>query len=159
MPTAWRGSFADTAPVPSLQLPNPPPSSPATRAVMQANRARDTRPEKTLRLALREAGYPGYRLNWRSAPGRPDISYPGRKVAIFVHGCYWHHCPECHPDLPRSNPEFWARKFELNRERDARKRQQLEAADWRVYEIWEHEIRDRLGGVVAEISTTLKERA
>ena len=69
---------------------------------------------------------------------------------MFVHGCYWHHCPKCHPNLPKSNPDFWARKFELNRERDARKRRQLEAADWTVYEIWEHEIRDRLDGVVAE---------
>ncbi len=104
------------------------------------------------------AGHPGYRLNWKRAPGRPDISYPGRRVAIFVHGCYWHHCPRCHPNLPKSNPEFWARKFELNRERDARKRRQLEEAGWHVFEVWECDIRDRLGGVVAEISTTLARR-
>ena len=109
-------------PWPGLQLPNPPPSSPAVRNVMRANRARDTGPELRLRRALREAGLGGYRLNWKKAPGRPDIAYPGRKVAIFVHGCYWHHCPRCYPNLPKSNPEFWARKFELNRERDARKR-------------------------------------
>ena len=129
-----------------LQLPNPPATSAATRSVMKANRARDTKPERTLRSALREAGYPGYRLNWKRAPGRPDISYPGRRVAIFVHGCYWHHCPRCHPNLPRSNPEFWARKFELNRERDARKRRQREEADWTVYEIWECDIHGRLDG-------------
>ena len=76
-----------------------------------------------------------------------------------MHGCYWHHCPRCHPNLPKSNPEFWARKFELNRERDARKRRQLEEADWRVFEVWECDIRDRLGGVVAEISTTLAKRS
>ena len=75
---------------------------------------------------LRDAGLGGYRLNWKKAPGRPDIAYPGRKLAIFVHGCYWHHCPRCYPNLPKSNPEFWARKFELNRERDARKRRVLE---------------------------------
>ncbi|MGD8485844.1 MAG: very short patch repair endonuclease [Chloroflexota bacterium] len=125
---------------------------------MKANRAKDTKPERTLRLALREAGHRGYRLNWKRAPGRPDISYPGRRVAVFVHGCYWHHCPKCHPHLPKSNPEFWARKFELNRERDARKRRQLEEADWLVYEVWECDIRDRLDGVVAEISTSLAER-
>jgi DNA mismatch endonuclease (patch repair protein) len=125
---------------------------------MKANRAKDSKPEQVLRSALRVAGYPGYRLNWKRAPGRPDISYPGRKVAIFVHGCYWHHCPQCNPNLPKSNPEFWARKFELNRERDSRKRRELEQADWRVYEIWEHEIRDRIDGVVVEITTTLAER-
>ena len=99
---------------------------------MRANRARDTGPERRLRQALREARLGGYRLNWRKAPGRPDIAYPGRKVAIFVHGCYWHHCPRCYPNLPKSNPEFWARKFELNRERDARKRRDLEAIGWVV---------------------------
>ncbi|CAN5570772.1 very short patch repair endonuclease [soil metagenome] len=138
-----------------LQLPNPPPSSPAVRAVMQANRARDTVPERVLREALRAAGHPGYRLNWRRAPGRPDICWPGRRVAVFVHGCYWHHCPRCYPRLPRSNPEFWGRKFELNRERDARKRRQLEEAGWRVHEVWECDIRDRLGGVLVEISGSL----
>ena len=141
--------------MPGLQLPNPPPSSPAVRTVMQANRARDTKPERALRFALRAAGFPGYRLSWKRAPGRPDISYPGRHVAVFVHGCYWHHCPRCNPNLPRSNSEFWARKFELNHERDTRKRRQLEEADWRVFEVWECDIRDRLGGVVAEISTVL----
>jgi DNA mismatch endonuclease (patch repair protein) len=75
-----------------------------------------------------------------------------------VHGCYWHHCPKCHSALPKSNPEFWARKFELNRERDARKRRQLEDADWLVFEIWECDIRDRLSGVVVEVSTSLSER-
>ncbi len=79
-------------------------------------------------------------------------------MAVFVHGCYWHHCPRCHPDLPKSNPEFLACKFELNRERDARKRRQLEEASWRVFEVWECDIRDRLAGVVVGISTTLLER-
>lgn len=126
---------------------------------MVANRARDTSPERTLRAALREAGHPGYRLNWRSAPGRPDVCYPGRRVAIFVHGCYWHHCPRCQPSLPRSNQEFWGRKFELNRERDARKRVQLEAAGRHVHEAWECDVRDRLDTVVAEIATTLASTA
>ena len=71
-------------------------------------------------------------------------------MAVFVHGCYWHHCPRCHPNLPKSNPEFWARKFELNRERDTRKRRQLEETGWRVFEFWECDIRDRVAGVMAE---------
>jgi DNA mismatch endonuclease (patch repair protein) len=138
-----------------LQLPNPPPSSPAVRAVMRGNRARDTGPELAVRRALRKAGLPGYRLNWRPAPGRPDIAYPGRRVAVFVHGCYWHHCPRCHPNLPRSNPEFWARKFELNAERDARKRRELEAARWVVFEVWECDIRDRLPEAIASIAAAV----
>lgn len=119
---------------------------------MRANRARDTGPERRLRQALREAGLGGYRLNWRKAPGRPDIAYPGRKVAIFVHGCFWHHCPRCHPNLPKSNPDFWARKFELNRERDARKRANLELIGWSVLEVWECDLRERVAGVVSEVA-------
>jgi DNA mismatch endonuclease (patch repair protein) len=94
----------------------------------------------------------GYRLNWRGALGRPDISYPGRRIAVFVHGCYWHHCPRCYPNLPKSNPEFWARKFELNHERDARKRRQLEERGWTVFEAWECDVRDRLAETVQGVS-------
>ena len=126
---------------------------------MRANRARNTGPERHLREALRQAGLGGYRLNWRKAPGRPDIAYPGRKLAIFVHGCYWHHCPRCYPNLPKSNPEFWARKFELNRERDARKRRGLESVGWTVIEAWECDVRDRLAGVVTEIAGRSMRRA
>ncbi len=126
---------------------------------MRANRARDTGPERAIRRALRAAGHPGYRLNWKGVPGRPDVSYPGRRVAIFVHGCYWHHCPRCQPGLPRSNPEFWLRKFDLNRERDARKRRELEDRGWIVHEVWECDIRDRLSETVATIETDLSDHA
>jgi len=123
-----------------LQLPNPPATSPAVRNVMRANRARDTGPELRLRRALREIGLGGYRVNWRKATGRPDIAYPGRRIAIFVHGCFWHHCPACYPDLPKSNRLFWERKFALNVERDQRKRRALQDAGWIVEEVWEHEL-------------------
>lgn len=142
-----------------LQLPNPPPSSPAVRNVMRANRARDTGPELRLRRALRDAGLGGYRLNWKKAPGRPDIAYPGRMLAIFVHGCYWHHCPRCYPNLPKSNPDFWARKFELNRERDARKRSVLESRGWAVLESWECDLRDNLAAVVSLVAAASERRA
>lgn len=122
---------------------------------MRANRSRDTAPERALRRALRAAGYPGYRLNWRGAPGRPDVCYPGRHVAVFVHGCFWHHCPRCQLALPRSNQGFWARKFELNQERDARTRARLEATGWLVHEVWECDVRDRLVEVVGTIVADL----
>jgi DNA mismatch endonuclease (patch repair protein) len=120
---------------------------------MRANRARNTGPELRLRRALREAGLNGYRLNWKKAPGRPDIAYPGRKLAIFVHGCYWHHCPRCYPNLPKSNRDFWARKFELNHERDARKRSNLEDLGWLVIEAWECDVRERQPMLIRRIST------
>ena len=123
---------------------------------MQANRARDTAPERRLRKALREAGLGGYRLNWKKAPGRPDIAYPGRKVAIFVHGCFWHHCLACHPNLPRSNTAFWARKFELNHERDSRKRRDLERIGWCVIEVRECDIYDRMGSTIQPIAAAIR---
>ena len=73
--------------------------------------------------------------------GSPDIAYPGRRVAIFVNGGFWHRCPHCSPSLPKSHSEFWHRKFALNTERDARKLSQLDAADWRTVVVWECELR------------------
>ena len=68
--------------------PPPAPTSGATTATMKANKGKDTSPEIMVRKALRLAGAPGYRLHWKGVPGRPDISYPGRKIAIFVNGCF-----------------------------------------------------------------------
>lgn len=72
---------------------SPVPKSEATSRVMSSNRGRDTAPELALRRALWAAGRRGYRLHYKQVPGRPDIAYPTKKIAIFVHGCYWHRCP------------------------------------------------------------------
>lgn len=141
-----------------LQLPNPPPSSDNARNTMRANRGSNTGPERALRAALRQAGLSGYRLHWRQAPGRPDIAYPGRTVAIFVHGCFWHRCPRCNLASPKQHSEFWTRKFQLNVERDARKRAQLESAGWRVLEIWECDVRERLPEAVQQVAQVLASR-
>ena len=109
----------------------------ATRHVMQANKSKNTKPELRVRAALRAAGLPGYRLHWKQAPGRPDICYPGRKLAIFVNGCYWHHCPHCALPVPRRNAEFWEAKFARNRARDERDRRLLVEAGWTVVVVWE----------------------
>lgn len=108
---------------------------------MKGNVRAGTKPELALRRLLRQAGFPGYRLHWKNAPGRPDIAYPGRKVAVFVNGCFWHRCPHCSPPMPRSHPDFWERKFIRNAERDARKLQELEAAGWKTLVVWECELK------------------
>lgn len=120
----------------------PIPESEVTSRVMSANRPKDTKPELQMRWALRQVGIPGYRLHWKKAPGRPDIAYPGRKVAVFVHGCFWHRCPICDKQLPKSNTEWWRKKFKRNKERDARKTAHLEEEGWKVLVIWECEIKD-----------------
>ena len=119
---------------------SPPASSENARRTMSANRGKNTKPELALRRVLREAGYPGYRLHWK-APGRPDIAYPGRKIAIFVNGCFWHRCPRCNAPTPKSNSEFWRQKFEATRERDLRVVAELEASGWIVITVWECELR------------------
>ena len=140
------------------QLPNPPAANEAVSRSMRGNVAKNTKPEVTLRRLLRLAGFPGYRLHWRKAPGRPDIAYPGRKIAIFVNGCFWHRCPHCEPPLPKSHSEFWQRKFDLNAERDERKVRELESAGWRVVVAWECRIRDDPASVIAELTGLLKSR-
>lgn len=107
---------------------------------MRGNRAKDTAPEITLRRLLREAGHPGYRLHWPKVPGRPDIAYPRRRIALFVNGCFWHRCPHCKPPMPKTNVDFWRGKFARNVERDIRKTEELEAAGWTVVTVWECEI-------------------
>ncbi len=121
---------------------------------MKANKRRDTKPELMVRKALRDAGFPGYRLQWK-VPGRPDICYPGRKVAIFVNGCFWHRCPSCDLPLPEHNREFWQGKFERNVERDRRNISELEGLGWTVVVVWECEIRRDPEAVAAMLSALL----
>ncbi len=137
---------------------NPPPSSEVTSKVMRANKGKGTGPELILRRALREAGLGGYRLNWKKAPGRPDIAYPGRKVAIFVNGCFWHRCPHCDLPLPKSHTEFWKQKFDRNVERDERKREELRDQGWKVLTVWECEIEGDLSSVIDHISEVVQGR-
>lgn len=120
---------------------NPDPTSLATRITMVANVGRGTSPELALRQALRAAGARGYRLNYRAEGIRPDIVFTRHRLAVFVHGCFWHHCPVCRYPLPRAHRDFWLAKFRRNRQRDRAKRAQLERAGWHVAEVWEHELR------------------
>lgn len=117
--------------------------APLTRSeVMSRVKGRDTRPEMRLRRALHAAGL-RYRLQVKELPGRPDIVFRGAKLAIFVHGCFWHRHPGCqHTRTPKSRSDFWERKFEENVERDARQASELEAAGWTVMTLWECETRE-----------------
>jgi DNA mismatch endonuclease, patch repair protein len=115
--------------------------SPATRRrMMQAVKGRDTSPELRLRAALHRRGL-RFRVCHKTLPGTPDVVFPRQKLAIFVHGCYWHRhsgCPKA--TTPKTNVEFWAEKFLANVARDQKKRQVLEDMGWTVKEIWECEV-------------------
>lgn len=136
----------------------PAATSAAVTKSMRGNVSSGTKPEVAFRRLLREARYPGYRLNWRKAPGSPDVAYPGRGVAFFCHGCWWHRCPNCNLPSPKSNTAYWTAKFERNLERDARKESELRAAGWSVMTVWECEIRDEPASVVERAVRLLEHR-
>jgi DNA mismatch endonuclease (patch repair protein) len=123
-------------------VPRPPVvSSPAIRATMRANRAKDTTPELAVRSLLRQEGLTGYRLHWRTPAGRVDIAFVSRKVAIEVYGCFWHRCPRCALPLPKRNRAFWRSKFRANLLRDERSKKSLKEAGWRLFVLRECQIR------------------
>jgi DNA mismatch endonuclease (patch repair protein) len=134
----------------------PVPISENISKVMSSNRGKDTKPELILRKTLREIGIPGYRLHWKNAPGRPDIVYPGNKIAIFVNGCYWHRCPNCNLPLPKSNIDFWMNKFKKNKIRDKTKKEKLKEAGWKVFVFWECEIKDDVKRCAEKIKNYMK---
>lgn len=112
-------------------------------AIMARVKSRDTTPERLVRAALRRIGRPGYRLDRRELPGRPDIAYIGRKLAIFVHGCFWHGhgCPRG-ARVPKTNTAYWRAKIGRNQARDAANAEALRALGWRVLTLWECELKD-----------------
>src|SRR5947209_19136927 len=118
--------------------------SPARRSAnMAAIRATNTSPEMKVRSALFRAGL-RYRLHDKTLPGRPDIVFRPRRLAVFVHGCFWHGCEKCVDGTRtvKSNSSYWTKKVRSNRERDQRHRAELLAAGWQVEDIWECEARD-----------------
>ena len=111
-------------------------------AIMRAVRSKNTTPERHVRALLYRLA-PGYRLHRKDAPGTPDIAYVGRKLAIFVHGCFWHgHDCARGARLPKTNPDYWRAKIERNRTRDSAHRQAIKRAGWRALVVWECELRE-----------------
>ena len=109
---------------------------------MSGIRGKDTKPEVIVRKALFAAGY-RFRLHRRDLPGAPDVALSGRKIAIFVQGCFWHMHAGCkNAKLPSTRAEFWRAKLEGNVERDRRAIEALQSNGWRVLTCWECATRD-----------------
>ncbi len=109
---------------------------------MSGIQGKNTKPEVLARRALHAAGY-RFRVHRRDLPGTPDIVLPGRKVAIFAHGCFWHMHSGCkNAKLPSTRREFWRVKLEGNVSRDQRAIEALLADGWRVLIVWECVTRD-----------------
>ncbi len=130
---------------------------PVRSALMSRIRGENTRPEKLLRQALWTAGL-RYRLKARVPAGRPDVVFPGPKVAVFIDGCFWHGCPE-HYVRPRTRTEFWSEKLATNVRRDQRMMALYLEAGWRACRFWEHEVHTNLDEVVELVRCAVREAA
>lgn len=128
--------------------------SPKKRSeIMSKVRSKDTSPELKLRKALWSAGL-RYRKHY--GPHHIDIAFPGKKVAVFVDGCFWHGCP-IHGTIPESNKDYWVPKLERNKKRDLERTAALEAEGWTVIRAWEHELKD-IDAVVKRIRDAVLSR-
>jgi DNA mismatch endonuclease (patch repair protein) len=109
--------------------------------IMRRVHSRDTSCELELRRALWKRGL-RYRCCAQDLPGKPDIVFRGRRVAVFVHGCFWHSHKGCRrARIPRSNSEYWIAKIEGNAKRDRSNAQALQRDGWAVVEVWECEVK------------------
>lgn len=118
-------------------------SSEIRSRMMSGIRGKDTKPELTVRKALFAAGF-RFRLHRRDLPGVPDVVLPGKRVAIFVHGCFWHMHSGCkNAKLPSSRQDFWREKLGRNIERDKKNIDALIDLGWRVLVVWECATREK----------------
>lgn len=109
---------------------------------MRRVKGRDTSPEMKVRRLLTRLGA-RYRLHRKDLPGNPDVVLPGRKLAIFVHGCFWHgHDCARGARVPKQNRDYWLAKVARNVARDEASQAALAKAGWRVETIWECGMKD-----------------
>lgn len=116
------------------------PSSSAVSRRMAKVRQKGTGAEMALQQEMHRIGL-RYRIDYEvlKKPRRvADVAFPGRKIAVFVDGCFWHGCPK-HATWPKRNAEFWRQKIEANRQRDADTNDRLRSLGWTVLRFWSHE--------------------
>lgn len=119
--------------------------------IMRRVRSTDTAPERAIRSALHRSGY-RYRLHAKELPGCPDMVFPARRVAIFIHGCWWHgHACKRGARPAKTNAAYWQRKIAGNVRRDSLSVESLRRAGWRVATVWECGISRSLASVTARL--------
>lgn len=124
-------------------------------------RSKDTTPELRVRRFLHRSGL-RFRVHPRGIPGSPDIAIRTKKIAVFVHGCFWHRHENCkRTRVPKSRLEFWNAKFNQNEQRDERVRDTLRVLGWTVVTIWECETSNEaiLTGIAHSIRITSRKNA
>lgn len=129
---------------------------------MQGNRSSGTSPEVRLARAMRALGMRPRRQVRLPIDGRrrtADFAWPGRRVAVFVDGCYWHCCPD-HALWPaKTNASYWSAKLSRNVERDRDTDASLAELGWTVVRMWEHVDAGEAARQVAEALRTVRRAA
>jgi len=117
-------------------------------------RSKDTTPELLIRKALWEKGL-RYRKHYSKLPGKPDIAFPGRRLAIFIHGCFWHRHSCERSFFPKSNSAFWRAKFKKTIQRDESNEVLIESKGWKVLTLWECEINQSIDECISKVLSGL----
>ena len=126
------------------------------RSELMANiRGWDTAPECAVRRIAHRMGL-RFRLRRKTLPGRPDLVFPKHRLAVFVHGCFWHQHDGCqYAHIPKSRTEYWKAKFARNVERDKENEEALRSLGWNVLVVWECEVGDE-EGVRERLTTAIR---
>lgn len=126
---------------------------------MAAIKSKNTRPEELVRKRLFSLGL-RYRLHNAKLPGKPDLTFKKYKAVVFINGCFWHGhegCPNYR--FPKSNTAYWSKKIGRNRQRDAEVDELLKKQGWRIFRVWECQLKNResrdafLDALAAEIKS------
>ena len=120
-------------------------------AIMSRVRSKDTTPEIQVRKALHRAGF-RFRLHRTNLPGKPDLVFPRYRLALFVHGCFWHRHGCKRTTMPKTNREFWTQKFCRTMERDQRVAAELEELGWATTVIWECQLETGINRLIETLT-------
>jgi DNA mismatch endonuclease, patch repair protein len=123
--------------------------------IMKAIKSTGTKLEVTVMDALEKRGYKFVR-NDKELTGKPDLSFKEIRTIIFVDSCFWHGCP-IHYKRPKSNQEYWDKKFERNRARDEVVNQHYIEEGWGIMRVWEHELKEDFDGTIEDIIGFIEE--
>ena len=103
----------------------------------------NTKPELVVRKLITELGF-RYRVHVKELPVKPDLVFKKRKKAIYVNGCFWHRHNKCKfSTVPKTNIDFWTKKFDENVLRDERNHRSMHEMGWQFLVLWECEIKKR----------------
>lgn len=124
--------------------------------IMSHIRSKDTSIELMVRRYLFALGY-RYRVNYKALPGKPDIVFTKKKIAIFIHGCYWHghDCGSRYAHSSKSNKAYWGPKIQRTQERDQKYIAELKSDGWQVIVLWECQIKSTPEKTLSRLISTL----